>query len=626
MAKKKTTEHEYTADEIVKMVDKKRDSTAYSEMFDQMDEHFDLFALKEYKPEAGHQSYTSPKPKNDFLKVFSGVNKASLTWNIALSETAPEDERNAANRGEEILTGILSQVDEDMSSNGEPPLRQGAAWFGCGRGAVGIKCLIYVDDKKEQVIDIQALDPLHMTWEKGKDSLNWGANEYVISKMEAQERYGIEITEEDGTARLIDFFTRKMNAIVLSYGTTKEKRVNEFVKKPTPHGLDHVPMWIEFSGGMPTVYNKNFEMQLKYRAADVWGSSAKIYDPFNKQVSFILDTAEKSVAGTLVYETEHGNKQIAGDPFAAWKVILTKTGEKLSALEPPKVPPESGIILGIIDKDLAQSTVPYPIGYGLDPQAHSGSALAMINDNTRSIYDPFTSLLERSFKWLCKEILIQFKNKGQKITLRGFNQHDKFFTLDANPDDIKDGWYIHVKCEPRLPRDEAAELQMALAATQPRPPFNRPLVSDYTAREKIIKIQNPDAEEKRIEEQQVRRMIEQAPQIQIRKMALEMVKKGDIEGAKEFMAMMPNPQQGQGQGQGGGQPQGGEVPQGQPMPQGGQGGMQQGQPQGAAPQITPQQLEQAAQIAAQLKAQGKPIPPQLAMILQQAANMPAPQK
>jgi hypothetical protein len=373
---------EYTASQIVEMVDKKRSSTSYNELFTQMEGDFDLFALKSYQAEEGHQSYTSPKPKNDFEKVLNGINKASLTWNVALPEDAPQEERDAANKGEQILTGIINQADEQLSSNGEPNLRQGSGWLACGRGALGLICLIYNDANKETVIDIRYADPLHMTWEKGLRGYAWMSYEYNISKTEAEELYDKEFTTDE--VRVIVFFDRRINAVVLVEGRDKEN--SQFAKKPTPHGLDHVPMWLEFAGSMPTIFNKSNQLQLKYRANSVYASSRNVYEPFNKQISFIMDTAEKSVAGTLVYESEDGTKSIQGDPYANWQVVrIRKDKELLHPLETPKVPPESAVILGVIDKDLNQSTVPYPVGYGIDPQAHSGSALAMINDNTRSI-------------------------------------------------------------------------------------------------------------------------------------------------------------------------------------------------------------------------------------------------
>ncbi len=618
---KKKTEHKYTASEILDLYDKKRSSTAFSQMVDQMEDDFNLFALEPYEAEKGHLSYTSPKPKNDFLKILYGINKASLTWQVVTAEDAPENERKAANDGESLLTGIIHQANRNLSKVGESTLRDSLAWFGCGRGVAGLKCLIYTNADKETEIDIRPLDPQHMAWERGTQGLVWAAFEYHVSKSEALDRWGIELEgEEDG--RVIDFFNTKINAVVFSYGKGKGAGASQFVKPPTLHNLDHVPIWVGFPSGMPTVYNKSNDLQLKHRAASVYASSRGIYEPFNKQVSFMMDTAEKSIAGTLVYQSKEGKKTVKGNPFASWQVISVAKGESITPLMPPKVPPESAMVMSVIDRDKQESTVPYPIGYGVDTGAHSGTALSMLNDNTRSIYDPFCGMLEEAYRWLCEEILSQFKSKGQKMTLRGYNQEGKFFTFDANPADIQDDWYVQVKVEPKLPRDEAGELQMALAATNSRAPSGRPFMSNYTAYEKIIKLQNPDAENTRIDDQMTIDQINAMPQFKIRAIAKALLDKGDRVGAQEFLASIPAPggQQGSPQGQGGvgqppmgGGPPGGPV-QGQNMPTGGQ----QGQP------LSPQDLEQLAAIAAQMKAQGKPIPPEIAQTLQAAQNMPGP--
>jgi hypothetical protein len=335
----------------------------------------------------------------------------------------------------------------------------------------------------------------------------------------------------------------------------------------------------------------------------------------NKQISFIMDTAEKSVAGTLVHSSPDGMKTIKGDPFGTYQVINTVYGvEEIRALEPPKVPPESRLLMEIIDKDKQASTIPYPIGYGLDPSSHSGAALSMMNDNMRSVYGPFSSLVEDAFRWLCEEILSQFKKKGQKITLKGFNNKEEFFTLDASPNDIQDDWYVVVKCEPKLPRDEAGEMQMALMATAPRGPTNRPFLSDLTAREKIIKLQNPDAEETRIDDQIIKQMIAAMPNIQVRKVAEQLRMKGDLKGAMELLSQLPSPMAGAGGGGGmGGQPSG---PTEGAMPTGGQPGAGQTAQGGNVPMPTAQEIPQILALAENLLKQGKKLPPELQMVLQ----------
>jgi len=607
-AKTKSKARKYTPSDIIDMFDKKRSTTAFADLIDQMEFDFNLAALSKYEPEPGHLSYTTPKPKNDFQKVLNGVNKATLTWQIVTPGDAPQTQRDQASKGEELLTGVIDRADRRLRAVGEPPLRSSLSWFGCGRGIAALKCLIYTNDERDTEIDIRPLDPMHMAWERGVNGLVWVAYEYHIGKEEALERFGIELGDEDD-GRVIDFFDRTINAVVLSYGGASKLKESQFVKDPTAHGLKGPPVWIGFVGSMPTVFTKDNGATLQHRASSVFASSRNIYEPFNKQVSFIMDVAEKSVAGTLVYESKEGKKTVKGDPFANWQVIAIAEGEKITPLMPPKVPVESTAILAIIDRDKQESTVPYPIGYGIDTASHSGAALSIMNDSTKSIYDPFCALVADGYRWLCEEILTQFKTKGQKLNLQGFDVNGKFFVLDATPDDIQDDWYIQVTCEPKLPRDEAGELQMALAATNPRAPSGRPFLDDYTALEKIVKIQNPDAVIKRIDEQMTLRMIEQMPNYQIRKVAKALIDKGEVEAAQELLASIPAPP-----GAGGGQPGPGQgaPPQGAP----------QGQPGAQGQPLTPEELQKLAAIAAQMQAQGQPVPQEIQAALAMSQQQP----
>jgi len=622
---KKKKQHKYTAEEILTMVKTKRESGAFSDLRTQLAVFWDLWRLVPYEAEKGHQAFTSTDPRSDANKILSGLNKASLTYQIQVPEDASPDDRESANKGEAILTGVLDRADRERRAIGEPVIRATAAWFATTYGALAGKCLIYNNENKESAQEICPVDPMHVTFDRGSKGLVWWANEYHIDKAEALDRYGIEISGDD--AVIIDFFDRTNNAVVFSSGGA-ESTATQFVKELTPHELDHVPCFFGFAGDMPTVYDKEHKQTLQYRAQGVYAALQYVYPAFNKQVSFIMDAAEKSVAGTLKHNVDGGKKLIKGDVFSSFQVVTLDSSlhETLEAIDPPKVPPESAAILGILDREKQRLSVPFPIGYGQDTSQtpHSGTALSMLNDNMRSIYDPFSNLLANYYQWMSEEIFKQFKQKGQKINLKGFDTKGKFFVLDASPDDIKDDWYLKVTMEPKMPRDEAGELQMGLAASQGRPPFGRPLLSDLTILEDILHLQNPDAEDKRIEEQQIRRMIEQIPQIQVRRVANELLDKGDKEGARELLSALPAPGGQQGPpGQLGPQP--GQPPQG--PPQGGvpQGMMQPpgGPPQGP-PQLSPQELEQVAAMAAQLKARGRPIPPEMMQVLEQAAQMPAP--
>jgi len=198
----------------------------------------------------------------------------------------------------------------------------------------------------------------------------------------------------------------------------------------------------------------------------------------------------------------------------------------------------------VFNQDKQKSTVPFPLGYGLDPQGHSGAALSVTNENMMSLYDPFTTLIVNVYHWLAEEIFKQFKKKGQNLKLKGFDANGKFFALDANPDDIKDDWYIVVKCEPKLPRDEAGEVQMAIQARQPGPD-GTPLLDDFTILERVLKVSDPDAIFNRIDQQTIDRIIKRNPIMQVKKLAYKLLSskdEADKQLGMELLATIPAPQ------------------------------------------------------------------------------------
>ena len=184
--------------------------------------------------------------------------------------------------------------------------------------------------------------------------------------------------------------------------------------------------------------------------------------------------------------------------------------------------------------------------------------------------------------------------------------------MEANPADIKEDWHIETINEPKLPRDEAGEIQMALAATTPRG-NQPPLISVLTARERILRLPNPDSEADRIDEERITSLIESQPSYIIRKYAKSLIEKGDKEGAEEFLAGIQGPQGSIGGGGMQGQPSG--APGATQMQQ---GGIPQGQGVGGGiPQPSPEEVQQLMAMAESLLQQGKPIPLELEQILRQ---------
>jgi hypothetical protein len=498
-----------------------------------MNEDLDLLTLVEYDSVKGYESYTSSAPRNFFDKVTDGLNRSALTIQIKLPEDAKERDTRNASQGELFLHGALSEIDRSLIARGEPTLRETMGFYIDLRGWYALRLLVYVP-KNEKVVrfDGQPWDPLHVTWEMGSNGLLWAAYKTVISKNQAKDEYGIDI--EGTEVEKIDFFDQCNNAIIIG---------DTWAKEPEEHDIGHVPVLIGAVGSMPTLQPspgtrngsaRPVDSLLEFRGDSVWTASRGLYEPHNKYVSQLMDIQKRAVVGSLVHQTKDGVKKIEGDPYESWQVIPIAEGESIEPLQLPTAPPETAAILGLINADIQQSTLPYPLAYGGTNEAMSGRALSMLEDATRSVYSPRSGALARVYSWGCEELLMQYNKKIDKpATLRGFKD-DVFFEVKAEPKKIDPNWYVSVLVEPRMPRDREAEIGMALAATQRRGPDDIPLVSKDTAREIYMRLRDPRAEE----DKALAEMGKGMPPIMAAKIAAALKRKGEDELAELVMTFV----------------------------------------------------------------------------------------
>lgn len=512
--------------EITKLITEKEKDM--KDLLDQMEEDFvERYCLAEYQAEAGYESYTSSAPRNFFDKVNDGVNRADISIQIKLPDDAKEEQRRGASVGEQYLWGALDEINRNFRGS-EPPLREQIAFYECLRGQVGLRALVY-QLKGRTVFDVLVWDILHTTWEKGKHGLLWGANKRKLYKAQIKAEYGFDINGED--AELIDWFDEERNAIIID---------NAWAKKPKAHKIGHCPVGIFSVGSMPTIQTQKFESTLQHRGHSVWAASRNLYEPMNKLTSRTMDRYEASVVGSIVHKSKDGKAALKDgvDPFRTFQEIKIAEDESIQPLMVPGAPPETAIIHSIIDKDMDQSTLPYPLSYGGTRAAETGVALGIRIDQTKSVYSPRTSTLEQAYTWLCEELLGQFNERiSQKTTMRGFKPDGKFFSLQVKPKEIDPAWYVVVSVQPKLPRDKQAELQMALAATMRRGPGMPPITSMHTAREDFAHLKDPDAEDDKILEE----MGEDLEPIKIARIAAALKERGKEDLAQEVLMLLKPP-------------------------------------------------------------------------------------
>lgn len=527
------------ASEILDMI--KQKGSDLEELRTRMEDDYDIYRLMEYESKSGYKSFTSTAPKNFFDKILDGVNRASLNIQVRTDESDDnsDDARDAANDAELFLIGILNDVDRRNRNRRKKGLRNSVAFMSCLRGWVALRVIIYVPKGEENtVFDVVQWDPMHTYWEDGEDGFVWAAHQRKASKAQIRKKYGYDIEGKD--ALVTDWWDGVNNLILVD---------GDFVKPPnaqSAHGLDHVPVFIGNVGDMPDLQTKDFTGDgstantLKQQGESVFTTAKGIIEPRNEYISHLMDIAERSRSGSLLHYSKDGKKSLEGDPFRTYQEIKLSTDqdERIEPLELPHAPPEVGAVLGALDHDWQQSTLPYPLAYGGTQAAESGRALAIRIEATRSAYSPRTSLLREVYQWLCEELLAQFANpaRGAKpVQLQGTNPKmdgdEAFFQVKKGPTDIQKDWVVEVSVEPRLPRDEEVEINMSIAATRSGPGGEQPLVAVRTARTDILHLRNPDREEQKVLLEMGRTM----PAIMNRRIAKALSEAGDEESAALIM-------------------------------------------------------------------------------------------
>ena len=115
----------------------------------------------------------------------------------------------------------------------------------------------------------------------------------------------------------------------------------------------------------------------------------------------------------------------------------------------------------------------------------------------RSKYSPIIKHIKRAHKQRCQQLLRIIEMYGEPLYLRkpGDGKDEVGEWIDLGPKDIKAAYYtMTVRYEDHLPTDDAADMAMAIQATD----GENPLLDINTAREKYLRDESPERTQERV--------------------------------------------------------------------------------------------------------------------------------
>ena len=520
----------YTAEEIIKKVNKKKSDLG--PLIDRWESDFSLFRLEKYKLAGDYSNVTSNDPFTLATKITDNLAYCPMTIRIPTPED--RDERENADNGEKLVYGCINACDSRKMQLPEEPHTQGAvAWYTNNRGWQAIRVLVHKEeDGGDTLVDIDVFDPRNCTWDTAGSKLLWFCHERTISKEEAGEVYGKEIP---GVSKLYEFMDDKELYIIIGSEMAEGY--------PQEHGLDYIPVLITAVGSTPLIYSDKHTDTVKNVGESVYAANRSLYEPVNKLLTLYLTIVSQGAHNPLAIYSSGGKKQFKRSPYYAGNTVQLDIdkGEKVEELYKPNRPADTERLMSHIMQKVNMGGVP-PIATGNLDVTLPYSGIYLLTHNATTLMKPRQYAIEKAFEWIAREILSQFAKGGYKaIEVHGRTGTNEYFQCKLKRRDIKGDWWPECKLNPELPQDEMQKANMAqiLVANQ--------ILSRRTARDKLLNVQDTDAEEDRV----LYEMTNSIPELQLLKVQRALREQGEPELAAALPMLLAHTKLGQGQmGQG----------------------------------------------------------------------------
>lgn len=525
----KTTE--ITVEEIEKRVKERQDKTL--ELRNRFEKDYGYWRLTPYNRGKDYKSVTSNEPRTLADKIVNTLSQAPYQIRIPVDEDL-EGERENKSNAERFLIGMLNLINARFKALGYPDFIGQMVWHAVVRGWYGLRAYVVKSKDGSTKPRVDVWDMFNTHYDLAEDGLAWACHLRTASASQILSEYKVEITAKSAT--MYDFWDDKINSVHFKVGSTKGSSGN-FVKTPTEHGLDHVPVFISVTGATPFIESDQYQDTIKDVGASWIAANRELVEPINELYSDLLTIVARGTKIPMKAMSAGGKLTVDDSPWkldkaqGAFISLDTDKKQDLLPLIEPTMPRDAANIMNAFGALWQQGGLPKG-AWGEIAFQISGYLQHQLSQSMASVFGLAGASVEAGGEWLCRELLSQYSQGGFKpVKVEGRDDKNKYFgPIELKPVDVKGDWFPEFKLLYALPQDEMERYAMARIAHE----GDNPLLSDLTINEKILLLQDADLEEEKKLEQKANKL----PPILLRRLAVALVKRGRPDLAEEILKLL----------------------------------------------------------------------------------------
>ena len=448
---------------------------------------------------AVRRAVTSNQPRiKVVLPGFPDEGMSPQLYSAMLAET---------DRHEHFAYGAWQEIDERRVRRGYRPFQDSYAFYMAIRGGAFIRP--WFQDDSRVPFDVDIWDPLVTVYEPGLEGLDFVAHHYRTPFYDVYDRYYDKFTEGEDKPYKDAYSWAKDKLHCDEEGNTEIADIwwCEYDSRGNPHvwscvlggkdfvlsepfewkDMDHVPIFLTRAFG-PDIESEADYRSANQRVRDQWETiytaNRNIYPWVNRVLTLYgLYLRNSAIGPWHARGTDLSDEQLkqAIRPFGV--IQSRRPDATIQPISMPQMATEVKEFNTLLQGMEQRGAVPYSLFGQLNFEL-SGFAVNQLQGAISIVAEPLSRMMGFGYRIATDELIQQFRQRGQRVSLKGMDTRRRQFIEDIRRADLRDKYSLEVEIRPELPQDQ---LQTAQVAAQ----LQQVGVDPLTLFDEVLKLSSP---------------------------------------------------------------------------------------------------------------------------------------